>query len=73
MPKGKEAYRSVVPRINPVLLEGEIVTLFYSFVAVLMALRRGRYFLIRLSLTVCVGFEMVLYWIWQEGNTRKRT
>lgn len=71
-PKGKEAYRSIMPRINSVLLAGEVVTFFYSLLAVALAFRRGNYFLIPLNVTVCVGFGMVLYWSWQERNALRR-
>jgi cellulose synthase/poly-beta-1,6-N-acetylglucosamine synthase-like glycosyltransferase len=72
-PKGADAYRSIVPRINSVLLAGDVITFFYSLLAVVVALRRESYFLIPLNLTVCVGFCMVLYWSWQEWNARKRS
>lgn len=72
-PKGKESYRAFVPRINSVLLAGEIFTFFYSAIAVLIAFERGNYFLIPLNVTVCVGFSMVLYWSWQERRARRHT
>jgi cellulose synthase (UDP-forming) len=72
-PKGKDAYRSIMPRINSVLLAGDVATFFYSLVAILVALRRENYFLIPLNLTVCVGFGMVLYWSWQERLAHKET
>jgi hypothetical protein len=71
-PKGKEGYRASSPRINSVLLAGEIFTFFYSATAVLVALQRGNYVLIPLNVTVCVGFGMVLYWSWQEKSTHRR-
>lgn len=71
-PKGKEGYRASSPRINSVLLVGEIFTFFYSATAVLVALQRGNYVLIPLNFTVCVGFGMVLYWSWQEKSTHRR-
>lgn len=70
-PKGKEAYRSAMPRINTVLLAGEIATFGYSLATVLLAVRNGNYVLIPLNVTVCVGFGMVLYWSWQEWRARK--
>jgi cellulose synthase (UDP-forming) len=71
-PKGKGAYRAFAPRINSVLLGGEIFTFVYSAMAVWIAFRRGNYFLIPLNFTVCVGFGMVLYWSWQERRAHRR-
>ena len=69
-PKGKEAYRSTMPRINAVLLAGEIATFAYSLMTVLLAIQKKNYILIPLNVTVCVGFGMVLYWSWQEHRVR---
>jgi cellulose synthase/poly-beta-1,6-N-acetylglucosamine synthase-like glycosyltransferase len=71
-PKGKEGYRAFVPRINSVLLAGEVFTFFYSAIAVCAAFQSGNYFLIPLNVTVCVGFGMVLYWSWQERRAHRR-
>jgi cellulose synthase/poly-beta-1,6-N-acetylglucosamine synthase-like glycosyltransferase len=71
-PKGKHGYRAIVPRINSVLLAGEIFTFLYSAATVWVALRSGNYFLIPLNVTVCVGFSMVLYWSWQERRAHRR-
>jgi cellulose synthase (UDP-forming) len=71
-PKGKDAYRSKVPRINSVLLAGDVCTFFYSLAAVLVAFQRGNCFLIPLNVTVCVGFGMVLYWSWRERRAHRR-
>jgi cellulose synthase/poly-beta-1,6-N-acetylglucosamine synthase-like glycosyltransferase len=71
-PKGKDELRSVMPRINTVLLVGELFTFAYSMLAMLIAFREGNYFLIPLNLTVCVGFGMVLYWSWQERRADER-
>ncbi len=65
-PKGREARRGVLPRIHTVLMAGEIFTFSYSAVSIPLEWARGHYFLIPLSLTVCVGFGMVLYWSWRE-------
>jgi cellulose synthase (UDP-forming) len=65
-PKGKDEHRAAVPRINTILVAGELFTFAYSLLGVLVALRKGNYFLIPLNLTVCVGFGMVLYWSWKE-------
>jgi len=65
-PKGKDEHRSVMPRINTVLVVGEIVTFCYSVLAILLACDKGNYFLVPLNVTVCVGFGMVLHWSWQE-------
>ncbi|RQZ66604.1 glycosyltransferase [Burkholderia sp. Bp9004] len=69
-PKGREAYRSTMPRINAVLLAGEIATFAYSLMTVLLAIQKKNYILIPLNVTVCVGFGMVLYWSWQEHRVR---
>ncbi|SEF11844.1 cellulose synthase (UDP-forming) [Burkholderia sp. WP9] len=71
-PKGKDAYRQIMPRINAVLLAGEVITFLYSLFAACVAFQRANYFLIPLNVTVCVGFGMVLYWAWQERNGFRR-
>lgn len=71
-PKGKDAYRQIMPRINTVLLAGEVITFLYSLFAACVAFQRANYFLIPLNVTVCVGFGMVLYWAWQERNGFRR-
>jgi len=68
----KDAYRSKVPRINSVLLAGDVCTFFYSLAAVLVAFQRGNCFLIPLNVTVCVGFGMVLYGSWRERRAHRR-
>lgn len=68
-PKGKDERRSRMPRINTLLLAGEIFTFFYSLIAILVAFQEENYFLIPLNVTVCVGFGMVIYWSWQERRT----
>lgn len=65
-PKGKDEHRAARPRINSVLLAGEVLTFCYSLLAVWVAIREGNFFLIPLNATVCVGFGMVLFWSWQE-------
>jgi cellulose synthase (UDP-forming) len=60
-----------MPRINAVLLAGELSTFFYSLLAVLVALREGNYFLIPLNVTGCVGFGMVLFWSWRERRAHE--
>jgi cellulose synthase (UDP-forming) len=65
-PKGKDEHRSALPRINAMLLAGEIFTFSYSLMAILVALQKGNYFLVPMNVTVCVGFGMVLFWSWQE-------
>ncbi|MFM0500995.1 glycosyltransferase [Paraburkholderia caffeinilytica] len=69
-PKGKNAYRAVIPRLDSVLLAGDVFTFFYSLTAIVVALHTGHYFLIPLNVTSCVGFGMVLYWTWKERNVR---
>jgi cellulose synthase/poly-beta-1,6-N-acetylglucosamine synthase-like glycosyltransferase len=71
-PKGKDGYRVIVPRINFVLIVGEILTFLYAALAVWVGFQRGNYFLIPLDVTVCVGFGMVIYWSWQERHALKR-
>ncbi len=70
-PKGKDDHWSTMPRINSVLLAGELFTFIYSFLAVLVAWREGNYFLVPLNVTVCVGFGMVLFWAWQERRVHE--
>jgi len=65
-PKGIDELRSFMPRINTMLLAGELFTFVYSFLALLMALQEENYYLLPLNITVCVGFGMVLWWSWQE-------
>ncbi|WP_233835418.1 glycosyltransferase [Paraburkholderia sp. ZP32-5] len=71
-PKGKDGYRAIVPRINSVLIVGEMFTFLYSAFAVWVGFQRGNYFLIPLNVTVCVGFGMVIYWSWQERQAHER-
>lgn len=70
-PKGKDERRSSMPRINLVLLAGEMCTFFYSLLAIVLACRRGNYFLVPLNFTVCLGFGMVLLWSWQERRAHE--
>lgn len=70
-PKGKDEHRSIMPRINTVLLAGELFTFSYSLLAVLVALRERNYFLIPLNVTGCVGFGMVLFWSWRERRAHE--
>ncbi len=70
-PKGNK--ESFMPRVNGVLLVGEVFTFFYSLTAIWVAFRGGNYFLIPLDVTTCVGFGMVLYWSWKERKRWTRT
>jgi cellulose synthase/poly-beta-1,6-N-acetylglucosamine synthase-like glycosyltransferase len=70
-PKGRDDYRALMPRINSVLIAGEVFTFLYSSVAVWMAFRRENYFLIPLNVTVCIGFAMVLHATLQEWRSRE--
>ncbi|MBX3671210.1 MAG: glycosyltransferase [Rhodocyclaceae bacterium] len=65
-PKGRDEQSGRAPRINSILVAGEIFSFIYSLLAVLVAWREANYFLVPLNLTVCVGFGMVLYWTWRE-------
>lgn len=71
-PKGKDEQRSRQPRINMVLLAGEVFTFLYSALALCVAVRMGNYLLVPLNATVCVGFGMVLYWSYRERYARGR-
>ncbi len=62
-----------LPRINSVLLTGELLTFVYSLLAMVVAWQRANYVLLPLNLTVCAGFGMVLYWSWQERAGRRVT
>jgi cellulose synthase/poly-beta-1,6-N-acetylglucosamine synthase-like glycosyltransferase len=69
-PKGKDEFRSVMPRINAVLFIGEVLTFLYSLITIGVALHSGNIMMIPLNVTACVGFGMVLYWSWQELRGR---
>jgi cellulose synthase/poly-beta-1,6-N-acetylglucosamine synthase-like glycosyltransferase len=70
-PKGKDETRSTIPRINSVLLAGELFSFVYSFLAIVVALREKNFYLIPLNLTVCVGFGMVLFWSCRERKVHE--
>lgn len=70
-PKGKDEHREIMPRINSVLLAGEVFTFAYSLLAIVLACQKGNYFLIPLNFTACVGFGMVLHWSWQEKRAHE--
>lgn len=70
-PKGRAGYIAIMPRINAVLLAGEVFTFLYSATSVLVGIGSGNYFLIPLNVTVCVGFGMVLYWSCLESGILK--
>lgn len=61
-PKGKDETGSTMPRINSVLLAGELCSFIYSFLAIVVTLRENNYFLLPLNITICVGLGMVLFW-----------
>lgn len=65
-PKGKDESRTGTPRINTILLLGELFTFVYSLLAIIVAIHGENYFLIPMNMTVCVGFGVVLYWSWLE-------
>lgn len=65
-PKGKNECQSGMPRINTILLMGELFTFVYSLLAIIVAIQEKNYFLIPMNVTVCVGFGVVLYWSWLE-------
>lgn len=71
-PKGRNEYWSVMPRINIVLIVGEILTFMYSLWAGLLAVVKGNYFLIPINATACVGFGMVLFWSWKERRAYEK-
>ena len=72
-PKGKDELRSAMPRINTVLLIGEVFTFLYSLFTIGVALKSDNIVLIPLNVTVCVGYGMVLYWAWKERCARVRS
>ena len=57
-PKGGNERRSATPGINTALLAGEVITFAYSLLSLLLACRKGNYYLIPLNFTACVGFGM---------------
>lgn len=65
-PKGQDEKRSRLPRINAVLIAGDVATFCYSLVALVLDVYKHNYVLVPLNLTVCVGFGMVLRWTWRE-------
>lgn len=65
-PKGRDEQRAGKPRINGLLMLGEVLSFTYSAVAMIVGLQRGNWFLVPLNVTACVGFGMVLYWSWRE-------
>jgi cellulose synthase (UDP-forming) len=71
-PKGKTETWATMPRINSILLAGELFSFMYSFLAIVLALREKNYFLLPLNITVCVGFGMVLFWSCRERNVHER-
>ncbi len=71
-PKGKDETRSTMPRINSVLLAGELFSFMYSFLTIVVALREKNYLFIPLNVTVCVGFGMVLFWSCRERKVHER-
>jgi cellulose synthase (UDP-forming) len=70
-PKGREGYRAAMPRINAVLLAGEVFTWLYSLMAIGLAFLKESYYLVPFNATICIGFSMVLYWSWQERKYLK--
>jgi cellulose synthase/poly-beta-1,6-N-acetylglucosamine synthase-like glycosyltransferase len=72
-PKGEDELRSIMPRINTVLLIGEVLTLLYSLFTIGVAFKSGNIALVPLNFTACVGFGMVLNWTWDERRARVRT
>lgn len=69
-PKGEDERKSAVPRINAVLMAGDLFTFCYSLLSLVLAMRERNYVLVPLNLTVCAGFGMVLFWSWQERRQR---
>jgi cellulose synthase (UDP-forming) len=65
-PKGAREIGAGQPRINKVLFLGEILTFFYSAVALLVGIRQGNVLLVPINFTACFGFGMVIYWSWRE-------
>jgi cellulose synthase/poly-beta-1,6-N-acetylglucosamine synthase-like glycosyltransferase len=65
-PKGHEKSVSGHPRINTILLIGEILTFLYSAATLLVGIRQGNMLLVPINFTACVGFGMVIYWSWRE-------
>lgn len=67
-PKGRDEKGARQPRINAVLIAGEVFTFCYSLTALILEVYERNYVLLPLNLTVCVGFGMVLYWTWRESR-----
>src|SRR5690606_27638693 len=60
-PKGEAERPAAMPRINTVMMVGEVFTFIYSCLAIMLALRERNYMLIPMNFTVCLGFGMVLF------------
>lgn len=71
-PKGKGETWSTKPRINQVLLAGEVFSFLYSFLALIVAWREKNYYFTLLNITVCAGFGMVLFWSYKERRADER-
>lgn len=65
-PKGSG--RQCTPRINQLLVAGELFTFCYSLLTMVLAIYEHNYLLVPINLTACVGFGMVLYWTWRESH-----
>ncbi len=60
-PKGGLESRGKRPRINRILIAGEVLTFLYAGLAVILAVRQKNLLLVPLDVTACFGFAMVLY------------
>ena len=67
-PKGHTVGASRQPRINSILLLGEVLTFVYSAVAIGVGILQGNVFLIPINVTACFGFGMVIYLSWKEHD-----
>ncbi|MDL2279899.1 glycosyltransferase [Desulfovibrio sp. OttesenSCG-928-G11] len=61
-PKGTEELLRAKPRIDAILLAGEIFSFVYSLATIAIAIHAKNYTFLPLNITACTGFGMVLFW-----------
>ncbi len=67
-PKGLREQMGSKPKINRMLIAGEVFSFVYAGLATLVAVLQENYFLVPLDVTGCFGFGMVLY---ETGKERR--
>lgn len=69
-PKSFDEHTAQKPKIDFLLLCGEIFSFFYSLTAIVISLSSGYYTLLPFNLTACFAFGMILYLEWQESSNK---